>query len=393
VKRVLDGTSGVCFDLAASFYQVELPEKTRPFFSFLDEGGGVWQLTRLPMGLCVSPEIMNIITGALAGHPRYVFPWAQFSSSVGLSAPPCVHIDNIRAVGSQDTLFEFARRLGERARHVGATFNVERHNSPENEYVFCGILYNHEKKTVCVKPTKLEKIRIQAAKLEKLTNKEFEQLMGRLLFCGEVLALPMSSYYFQLKWWRRRLARLCRGIGSWEEVAAPPPSVLKGFKDWSMAVLKNCPRVPKKNLVDVSFVLFTDATLKGYGGVLVCVETGHVDGYGGKWKVPPHNIADAEMAAVQEAILRFEHILRGRGVLICVDNTSVLHVLEKRRSTVTSLTVIVKAIERTMRENQISFEVRWVPSGLNPADGPSRSQPINFLKAKERANQLRGELA
>jgi hypothetical protein len=390
---VLDGEMGVCYDLAASFYQVELPPKIRPFFCFSDEKGGVWQLTRLPMGLCVSPEMMNIITGALAGHPRYVFQWAQFKSSVVLPAPPCIHIDNIRAVGSTTMLFDFSRFLKERARYVGATFNEEKHNSPQNEYVFCGVVYNHKERSVCVKPKTLEKVKEQASQMEKMSNKTFEQFMGRLLFCGEVLALPMSSFYFQLKWWRRRLARLCRGIGSWDDVAAPPPSVSKGFETWSAFVLENRPRVPHNNLTDFSFVLFTDATLKGYGGVLVCMDTGHVDGYGGKWKGQPVCIADAEIAAVQEAFFRFRNALRGRSVLICVDNTSVLHVLKKKKSSATSLSGIVKSIEQSTKENSTRFEVRWVPSAFNPADGPSRARPVNSFQARERAQEITSELA
>lgn len=56
-------------DLTTSFFQVPLPAHLRPLFSLKAKDGTTFQLTVLPMGLAVSPEVTQMVTPTLAGHP------------------------------------------------------------------------------------------------------------------------------------------------------------------------------------------------------------------------------------------------------------------------------------------------------------------------------------
>ncbi|RNC39811.1 target of rapamycin (TOR) kinase 1 [Trypanosoma cruzi] len=85
-----------CLDLKASFLQVPLPRETRHLFRCRVEDGTLVEPTRLPMAYKAGPEILQIITSAIAGVTTVVrCLWA---------APPSVRvdvwIDNIRIAGS-----------------------------------------------------------------------------------------------------------------------------------------------------------------------------------------------------------------------------------------------------------------------------------------------------
>ncbi|RNC33956.1 rab1 small GTP-binding protein, partial [Trypanosoma cruzi] len=81
-----------CLDLKASLFQVPLPRETRHFFRCHVEDGTLVEPRRLPMGHKAGPEILQIITSAIAGMTTVVHSlWA---------APPLVRvgvwIDDIR---------------------------------------------------------------------------------------------------------------------------------------------------------------------------------------------------------------------------------------------------------------------------------------------------------
>ncbi|RNC39536.1 target of rapamycin (TOR) kinase 1 [Trypanosoma cruzi] len=93
-----------CLDLKASFFQVPSPRETRHLFRCRVEDGTLVELTRPPMGYKAGPEILQIITSAIAVVTTVVHRlWA---------APPSVRvgvwIDNIRIAGSKSdaTLWE-----------------------------------------------------------------------------------------------------------------------------------------------------------------------------------------------------------------------------------------------------------------------------------------------
>ena len=57
-------------DLASAFYQVELPGTTRSYYRFR-HNGAIYQMKRMPMGHAMAPEVMQTLTGIIAGHTAY----------------------------------------------------------------------------------------------------------------------------------------------------------------------------------------------------------------------------------------------------------------------------------------------------------------------------------
>lgn len=71
IEEILDSLSGATYfthlDLYQGYYQIELDESSRPYTAFTTDQG-MWQMTRLPMGLSVSPNIFSrAMTIAMSG--------------------------------------------------------------------------------------------------------------------------------------------------------------------------------------------------------------------------------------------------------------------------------------------------------------------------------------
>ncbi|KAF8290910.1 target of rapamycin (TOR) kinase 1 [Trypanosoma cruzi] len=119
-----------CLDLKASFFQVSLPRETRHLFRCRVEDGTLVELTRVPMGYKAGPEIIQIITSAIAGVTTVVHRL--------LDAPPLVRIDvgidNIRIAGSKRNATRWEaqapRNADDRHATIGRTANRALRSAP-----------------------------------------------------------------------------------------------------------------------------------------------------------------------------------------------------------------------------------------------------------------------
>ncbi|PWV21409.1 hypothetical protein C3747_2g73 [Trypanosoma cruzi] len=126
-----------CLDLKAFFFQVSLPRETRHLFRCRVEDGTLVELTRLPMGYKASPEILQIITSAIAGVTTVVHRlWA---------APPLVRddvwIDNIRSAGSRSDATFWEAQVLRNADGRHATMGEDR-ESGATHYTFLGVQFD-----------------------------------------------------------------------------------------------------------------------------------------------------------------------------------------------------------------------------------------------------------
>ncbi|KAF8298698.1 hypothetical protein TcYC6_0072860 [Trypanosoma cruzi] len=126
-----------CLDLKASFFQVSLPRETRHLFRCRVEDGTLEELTRLPMGYKASPEILQIITSAIAGVTTVThFLWA---------APPLVRIDvwigNIRIAGSKSDATLWGAPVLRNADGRRATIGEDR-ESGATQCTFLGVRFD-----------------------------------------------------------------------------------------------------------------------------------------------------------------------------------------------------------------------------------------------------------
>ncbi|KPA74858.1 hypothetical protein ABB37_08870 [Leptomonas pyrrhocoris] len=129
-------------DLKASFFQLPLPQEWRCLFRCRTADGRLVQMTRLPMGYRVSPEILHTVTRVLAGDPEVVQP--QFACDAALQLT--VWIDNVRAVGDSERVRAWFHRTLQNAASVGATVGESCVGSPVHN--FLGVRFDHEHRTV-----------------------------------------------------------------------------------------------------------------------------------------------------------------------------------------------------------------------------------------------------
>ncbi|PWV20016.1 hypothetical protein C3747_7g574 [Trypanosoma cruzi] len=157
------------------------------------------------MGYKASPEILQIITSAIAGVTTVVHPlWA---------APPLVRvdvwIDNIRIAGSKSgaTLWEakcFVMRMAVTPRWGGSRIGRYALHLP-------GVQFDHTHRAVSLSDKFVRSVRAMPA-LNSLTIAEMEVMASRFLYAAAILGTRLCEYYFFIKAVRRRLSALNRGI-------------------------------------------------------------------------------------------------------------------------------------------------------------------------------------
>ncbi|KAF8275370.1 hypothetical protein TcBrA4_0139030 [Trypanosoma cruzi] len=120
-----------CVELKASFLQASLPRETWHLFRCRVEDGTLVELTWLPMGHKAGPEILRIITSAIAGVTTVVGP---LRTAIPLARGD-VWIDNIRIAGSKSdvTLWEAQVLCNADGRH-----DREDRESGATQYTFLG---------------------------------------------------------------------------------------------------------------------------------------------------------------------------------------------------------------------------------------------------------------
>ncbi|RNC56916.1 rab1 small GTP-binding protein [Trypanosoma cruzi] len=126
-----------CLDLKASFFHFLLPRETRHLFRCRVEDGTLVELTWLPMGCKASPEILQIITSAIAGVTTVAHRlWA---------APPLVRIDvwidDIRIAGSESDATLWEAQVLRNADSCHATIGEDR-KSGATQYTFLGVRFD-----------------------------------------------------------------------------------------------------------------------------------------------------------------------------------------------------------------------------------------------------------
>jgi hypothetical protein len=321
-----------CFDLSASFFQVELPAAVRRHFTFRTADAW-WRFKRLVMGARWSPEVLQAIVECIA---------SEAAQRVGLTAVVriVVHIDNVRFWSQRrQDCDKVADEFVKLCLAAGITLNKEITNAPHQHGDFLGVEYDYRRAVVCLtgaKRTALEgkrKILASAA----ATYGDILSLFGMCAFASRVLRIPLARYWPVVKFVRRRAAAFATGVIALTSRANLWPSAAACWQDWIDSLLSNTPvSHGSRSLPTEHHVVFTDASLSGFGAVL-CTAAGDIAHYAGKWTHIPgleHELASSdinalEMKAVDLAVGRFRAQLRNAPVLILVDNTSTMHVLRK----------------------------------------------------------------
>ena len=129
--------------------------------------------------------------------------------------------------------------------------------------------------------------------------------------------------------------------------------------------------IPKS---DVAFTLFTDASLTGYGAVLIDNSTQKIHITAGMW-FAPENIAVLEARALHHGLTLLEGIgdrAQNARVDVFIDNTTVLYSYQKRISRNFLINSILLRCFAIIADIQLHVNLAYVKSEDNIADDPSR---------------------
>ena len=139
-------------------------------------------------------------------------------------------------------------------------------------------------------------------------------------------------------------------------------------------VVANEPREPPR-LRDAAprrMTLFSDATMVGWGGVLIDDGTNEVLVAGSRWENAPPHINAAELRAATCAITAFkERLLPGSHLTLKIDNTSALSAARKERAKSGAINAELAQFFGAL--NGVTFDAEYVKSELNDADYYSRT--------------------
>ena len=369
------GTHACAFDLAASFAQVELPPTSNLVFK--DEAGTQWRLKRLPYGIDVAPEIMQLVVNGLAQQ-------AKLRARVDVSL--FVHIDNVMAIGDADNVSAWKTAFLDLCRSADVTLNVEPSNDVSPRVSFAGMELDFAHKQVALRDAFLHRL-IQPA--PQMTNQDLEGLVSRVIYAWTATGRDWHRLYFAIKWFRRRLSALARDRARWDAPADIHDGTLRSLRTAVSEIARNdwFPVPPPSRPAASAAILATDATLSGWGAVFLC--PGRLpEAHGATFRFLPTNIGVAESLAALGGIARFEDALRSVGSFtLLIDNTSsqatIARVnagkLPKGRQATGEIAL---AIVDKLRSWNVSMRVARIATDDNIADEVSRGRPIDLGKVK-----------
>ncbi|PWV22129.1 hypothetical protein C3747_1g295 [Trypanosoma cruzi] len=180
-----------CLDVKASFLQVSLPRETLHLFRCRVEDGTLVELTRLPMGYKASPEILQIITSAIARATTVVHP-----------SGPHLH----RCVSTYGSVI-YALQGRKAMRHCGkpkcfvmrtvVTHTWGDRESGATQYTFLGVQFDHTRRAVSLSERFVRSVRAMP-ELNSSTIAGMEVTASRFFYAaaifGHAFMCPLLSH-------------------------------------------------------------------------------------------------------------------------------------------------------------------------------------------------------
>lgn len=342
-------------DISAYYQHFHLPEATRHHYAFRCSSG-CFQLCTAPTGHSHCSGLAQILSESLA--------WLE--QPRGLVA---VYNDNFRCSGNHESSQHDMQSIKQAGAYLGIVFN-EVETPFMSEYDFLGVRCDHSQKTVALTERTVAKLKeikeTIALDMPNISMKEFRSLMGLLIFASSILGTRLASFYYVLKCFRRR----CAADTNDNVRAVVWPACKVQLIQWCDTLLTNVPRSVVRLTLSTA-ILFTDASLKGWGAVLFI--DGQVYSFGSRWQTPRNNINELEACALRLAITHFASHLHHRHIQLVVDNTSLLYTFQKGRSRNFVMNSVINSVDSLLNELESTWEISWVESKLNFADAPSRN--------------------
>jgi hypothetical protein len=343
----------VCFDLKGAFNQVALPLQTRNYYGAI-VNGRTFRLTRLPMGMSGSPEIMAALVHTLAAAAAEEFEVEFFA-----------YVDNVRFIGSLTAVEQVSEKFRTHCKNCNVALNEESCNTPHQSGEFLGMFFDYAALTVRL----ADRIPAKLPTMSRFSVADFRRYIGVLHYSARVLRIPLCDFYYAIKFVCRRCHQLSLGLILESDPVSVWPSSKSQFAAWEAVIFRNS---PVSTFVSSSserpLTLFTDASLSGWGAVAVDGFT--LRQFGGKWPSVKTDILEAEALAVHHGLRSV--IFCGSNIRLLVDNTSVSFTLVKGRSREFALNSVLQVTLRLIDLYDATVTVAYVPTADNPADAISR---------------------
>ena len=350
------------FDVKCAFFKHEAPANMRRWMIF-ELNGEKYEMQRLPMGARVSPEIQQRLGEFLVNEAK------RRVGESGNRVETVVHIDNFRFVGPQAQVELVSDAFQRICNEYDVTLNQD-----EDQSTFLGMAWDYAQRTV--KLGDRSHAKMGASIVSRMKAAEIVSIFGRLFFAAEVLELPLQHCYYAIKFYRKLMYRIDRGLLKPSDEVDIWQAALQEMHSWQAWACDNTAvKLAQQLEIDENeqVEVFTDASDTGFG--IVVFARGKYYERAGKWesvrvwkcaKWLPH-INQRELAAVKFA----EQFLEQLGYApscanLHVDNTTALAALHRGRSRSYWLNYILTMSSNTWRSRS------YVSSADNWADEPSR---------------------
>ena len=342
-------------DIAAWYHHWALSPTQQTYFCFAFERV-TYCVTTIPTGASGCVGLAHTCALAMADFVMRIHPTTFVE----------VYIDNFRILANAD---EEANAALQTLQSLDVRWNLpDQHDG--RCYDFLGVKYNHWDRTVSLTDKSRDKLKDWQSQMHNFPLASIHtviRLFGLLNFSTDVLGLYKPSKYYILKFLRRRLG------APLDSAAKPWTIVISLFQSWIVEALQQKPRVIREPQ-QPQWIVYTDASDYGWGVYAICGETGRVWIHAGSFStnVRTMHINVKEMFALLFGLKLLDSKMTEHWTCaVYVDNTTVVHTLDKSSSRAFMLNVLVDAIKRNF--DDIIVSVAWIPSHLNLADKPSRT--------------------
>jgi hypothetical protein len=287
----------------------------------------------------------------------------------------------VKFSGTEEQMLRAGAFIEAAAQEVGATWNADERLTASTTCTFIGGDWDHSGKTIACTEKFLRRLPQKCP--QTLSLQEAERLFGRLIHAAGMLRLPLAHYYWAMKWYRRRVNGFTNGTVGIEEQHIVPWSVRTCLQQW-IGDARRIVKIPHGGFGDKVATLFTDASLKGWGAILVTAAA-EVRVAGAAWKSTYDSsyISTLEASAVVNALVPCGEWIRrdvavGRldALTMVMDNTSVIAAAARGTAREDTLNAEIARMVDILRALEIGVVFQYITSAANPADGISRGRQV-----------------
>lgn len=376
---ILSASYGACFDLKASFYQVELSSQQSQAFVF-SVAGKKYQWTRMPMGYTTSAEIMQLLTQTVAEL-----------SVKGTNVQWRVHVDNILFSSNSKEQVQIAiNNAVQIALDFGLTYS-EIPAEPAKKVLFHGVYIDFEQKSIAM----AEKAREKLAQFEEfLKHREAAKSSHIIDFEIRSGVCPLLRILATAAFWSRTMFRSSNfTIGSMSDryptmqlIRAVARADFRGLfsfpcnrgaltqlRDW----LRHIPtKVHPPVFSQEYYELTTDACNTG-GGFNLSKKNDKLAAplrrLAWPWRYPAESkdMGKMELRAIAIAVANCG--LTDSSIIINTDSTIAIGALDKGYSPSAAINREVQRIFQICKTKRLLIKCRYVNTKENTADDLSRA--------------------